>query len=1095
MLRLLSTIGVITLFICAPLRAADNQSPTPAQITQQLEGLSESQDPLATSLKESYQSSLRLLQSAEEHRQRSAEYNAVMQGFPDQIGALERQLRNNIPAKVVLQAKASVADLQQQLALHSAQLVELQSELNNLTSRLLVIGNRHQMLPGLLSQKKAELTEVQNEIGSVTEQGALADAQRILAQSRRAELVAGIKALELEQLSSDNRKQLAEAEQNLRKQEVDQLRDIVSRLQAALASERQRDAERAIADAGKLPGGESQAPPIADALLEKQRLSEQLQGMAQQIAQTSGERQRLMEKLRAAEEIQTQIQAQLNQPGLSSAAGANLRAQLANLPALRSQRQMHKQLEEAQLDAYTLEQTAATIASVAEYGIYQQNQTGTPIAADLAPLLEPILAAQRDLLSSLQDNYSVYINELAQLEWVTQQYNSLIKTTRDQISEHLLWLPNTLPLNRQWGVQLSRNLQWMGSHLSLGNALQALRSSVEMMLLGMLTAVFSGAIWLLGRRRLPFLIASTGADIGKVTHDRFSATLHLALATLFYALPLPLLFYWLGLVFTRAEGYPILQGLGDGLARSALVYYCYAVWIRASIPGGLFVSHFGWTGIDYSALRKELRPIIWTAVLLLLLYSVGEHPLNAQLNNGLGRALFIALCALTSFASLRIIRYVRWSLLLNQSGYPNAIRNLATALVTGLPLFFALLAALGYYFTGAMLLVNLLFSLLLVLFWAIVYAMGARWLLVTERQMALDRAKAHRVELLALRDQEGRQDTQPLELVDEAAIDLQTISQHSTVLLKTLTLIGIAISLSLLWSDLVQALNFLDQITIWDTYQPGENGNILQPITLKELLYSMLVLLLMLVAVRNLPGVMEIVVLQHLDLAPGTGYAITSLLKYVLVFAGLLYSFQVLGFEWAKIQWLIAALGVGLGFGLQEIFANFVSGVILLFEKPIRIGDTVTINNLTGTITRINIRATTIIDWDRKEIIVPNKAFITDQLINWSLSDPVTRLVFKVGVAYGSDNAKVVTLLLEAAAEVEQIMDKPKPEAFFIAFGNSTLDYELRVFVNDMSHRLPVTHAVHTLIDAKFRQQGIEIAFPQLDLHLKRANPGGASGD
>ena len=381
------------------------------------------------------------------------------------------------------------------------------------------------------------------------------------------------------------------------------------------------------------------------------------------------------------------------------------------------------------------------------------------------------------------------------------------------------------------------------------------------------------------------------------------------------------------------------------------------------------------------------------------------------------------------------------------------------------------------------------------LFWAIVYAMGARWLLVTERQMALDRAKAHRVELLALRDQEGRQDTQPLELVDEAAIDLQTISQHSTVLLKTLTLIGIAISLSLLWSDLVQALNFLDQITIWDTYQPGENGNILQPITLKELLYSMLELLLMLVAVRNLPGVMEIVVLQHLDLAPGTGYAITSLLKYVLVFAGLLYSFQVLGFEWAKIQWLIAALGVGLGFGLQEIFANFVSGVILLFEKPIRIGDTVTINNLTGTITRINIRATTIIDWDRKEIIVPNKAFITDQLINWSLSDPVTRLVFKVGVAYGSDNAKVVTLLLEAAAEVEQIMDKPKPEAFFIAFGNSTLDYELRVFVNDMSHRLPVTHAVHTLIDAKFRQQGIEIAFPQLDLHLKRANPGGASGD
>ena len=1086
MLRLLFTIGVFILFYCASLGAADNLTPSPEQIKQQLERLEQSQDSQATHLQEIYQNSLHLLQSAQEYRQRSADYNAVVQNFPQQIGALERQLLNDTQVKVSVREDASVAELQQQLALHNAQLVELQSELNNLTSQLLVISNRRQTLPGLLSQKKVELTEVQSKIGSITEPGELAEALRTQAKSQRSELVAAIKALELEQLSSDNRKRLTDAEQHLRKQRVDDLRSVVSTLQETIASKRQQEAERAIADAGVLSSGESPVPAIAEALQDKQRLSEQLQEVSDQIAQTSRESQVLMDKLRAAEETQKRIQAQLNQPGLSTAAGANLRAQLANLPELRSPRQLHRQLAAAQLDAYTLEQTAATIASVQDYSAYLESQTGTSLSGDLVLRLEPIITARRDLVNTLQDNYSAYINELAQLELVTQQYNSLIATTGDQIAEHLLWLPNTLPLNRQWLVQVSRNLQWIASHISLGDATQVLRGSAETIIGGLIAAVFATITWWLGRRRLPYLVTASGTDIGKVSRDRFGATIHLAAAILFYASPLPLLFYGVGLALAKTDGYPLLLGLGDGLMRSAMVYYCYAVWIRASVPEGLFVRHFGWQSVDYLALRQRLRPVIWSGLILLILYSVGEHPLTSHLNNGVGRAAFLILCALTSFGFLRAIRCVQWSLALSQSEHPNALRNLATALLTGLPLIFGLLAALGYYFTGVMLLVSLLSSLLVVLLWTVVYAMGVRWLLVTERQMALARAKSRRAELMEQRDNEERQDTRPPDTIDEAAIDLQTISQHSMVLLKTLIIIGVAISLSVLWSDLVQALNFLDQISIWETYQAGENGNILQQVTLKALLYAVAVLVLMLVAVRNLPGVMEIVVLQHLSLAPGTGYAVTSLLKYLLVAAGLLYSFQILGFEWAKIQWLIAALGVGLGFGLQEIFANFVSGLILLFEKPIRIGDTVTINNLTGTITRINIRATTIVDWDRKEIIVPNKAFITDQLVNWSLSDAVTRLVFKVGVAYGSDNAKVAALLLEAANEVPQILEKPKPEAFFIAFGNSTLDYELRVFVNDMSHRLPVTHAVHNLIDAKFRESGIEIAFPQLDVKLKR---------
>ena len=139
----------------------------------------------------------------------------------------------------------------------------------------------------------------------------------------------------------------------------------------------------------------------------------------------------------------------------------------------------------------------------------------------------------------------------------------------------------------------------------------------------------------------------------------------------------------------------------------------------------------------------------------------------------------------------------------------------------------------------------------------------------------------------------------------------------------------------------------------------------------------------------------------------GASYAITTILNYAIIVIGAMTVFGSLGVSWDKLQWLAAALSVGLGFGLQEIFGNFVSGLIILFERPVRIGDTVTIGTFSGTVSKIRIRATTITDFDRKEVIIPNKAFVTERLINWSLSDTVTRVVIRLGVAYGSDLDKV----------------------------------------------------------------------------------------
>jgi potassium efflux system protein len=238
------------------------------------------------------------------------------------------------------------------------------------------------------------------------------------------------------------------------------------------------------------------------------------------------------------------------------------------------------------------------------------------------------------------------------------------------------------------------------------------------------------------------------------------------------------------------------------------------------------------------------------------------------------------------------------------------------------------------------------------------------------------------------------------------------------------------------------------------------------------------------VAARNLPGVLEITILQHLPLDAGARHAFTTLCRYAIVGLGTILAFNTLGIRWSSLQWLIAALGVGLGFGLQEIVANFVSGLIVLFERPYRVGDFVTVGQVNGTVTRIRIRATTVRDLDRRELIVPNKNFITGELINWSLSDKILRLIIPVGVAYGSDTALAEELLLKVAAENPEVLSEPEPSALFLGFGDNSLNFELRVFIDDPMKRFKISHQLHRSIDDEFRRADIVIAFPQRDIHL-----------
>jgi potassium efflux system protein len=237
------------------------------------------------------------------------------------------------------------------------------------------------------------------------------------------------------------------------------------------------------------------------------------------------------------------------------------------------------------------------------------------------------------------------------------------------------------------------------------------------------------------------------------------------------------------------------------------------------------------------------------------------------------------------------------------------------------------------------------------------------------------------------------------------------------------------------------------------------------------------------VLVKNLPGLLELILRRRTQLDHGARVALGTLARYLIIIVGVSIAFGLLGISWSKIQWLAAALTFGLGFGLQEIVANFVSGLILLMERPVRVGDAVTVGNLQGRVSRIQIRATTISLWDLSEMIVPNKEFITTKLINWTLSDSKRRIDIPLRVAYGADLEKVRETLLEVARSHPDIFDDPPPQVLLLEFGSDAIKFELRYYV-DFGMGLRTRDECHMAIDRSFRKHGIDFALPKLDIRI-----------
>ena len=217
----------------------------------------------------------------------------------------------------------------------------------------------------------------------------------------------------------------------------------------------------------------------------------------------------------------------------------------------------------------------------------------------------------------------------------------------------------------------------------------------------------------------------------------------------------------------------------------------------------------------------------------------------------------------------------------------------------------------------------------------------------------------------------------------------------------------------------------------------------------------------------------------------GVSATITSLLKFMFIVLGFLLAITAAGFSLNNITLLISAFGVGIGFGLQNIFNNLVSGIIIATERPVQVGDTIEVGNLLGEVKNIGIRSSVVRTWDGAEVIVPNGNLISEELINWTLSDRQRRIKIPVGVAYGTDPHQVMEILIHIANEDDRLLKLPAPQVLFLGFGESSLDFELRCWTSNFDQLFVVQSDLVTRIHDALYEHDIVIPFPQRDLHIR----------
>ena len=1085
----------------ASTQASTDEAGTPDAETlrsqiQALEG-AEGLDPeLHKRLLDYYRQALEHLADAERYATTRSQYQQTVQQAPAEVKNLEAQTQG-IEATPEEDAaryqNASLNELEQVLAREKGELAALESRLSELESQIRSLRGRPQRARDELDQVKQQRSAIETalqETPPADQDSRIEDARRAALLTERLALNRHVLMLEQELLSHDARLALATARRNLLARQTEVQRAFVQELQAlANAASRAEAAAAASTAARAAEGLAAQIPALGEAVAENARLGQQLDALISQIEEVQLRQREVSQNLQSVRSAFDNTRQQLEIAGLSEALGEALRRERLHLPpgreiALRAE-ERNEQMAEAALRQFQLAQTedSLTLKTQVEAAISELPADVSPeLEAAVRNQLRQLLEDRQELQEKLAINYGRYVDVLSELVRDENELTEQIQQYRELLDESLFWIASAPAADLDWLRSIGLSLSWLlDTELWLEVASRLVKGFVAEPIPPLATLI--GILLLLrNRTQLRESLEASRTAIGDPVHDRFSSTLRALLITLLLTLPYPALVAMLAWILT-VPGESTTTSEAAGLALRAVAGVALALEGARQMcrPGGVAESHLRWGYHACRVLRRNLTWLLIVALPLAFVISFTEWVPEETYRNGLGRLGFVlGSCAMAVFAH-RLLRpeYGLWH---DDEGLPwgLSLRPLLYPITIGAPLLLALLALSGYYYTALQLESRMFTTGGVLVGAAVMIGLILRSIRVAERRLT-----QRRLEREVSRELEAAEDGEAVDpyLHKAAEPDLRMVDEHTRSLLRVVAGVAIVIGLWLIWSDLLPALNVLNEVVLWR--QLGADGTEMFSVTLVDVLTALVLISMTMLAARNLPGVLEITVLSRLAVDPGNRYAITTISRYFIVGVGIIVALGFIGVSWGQAQWLIAALGVGLGFGLQEIFANFISGLILLFERPIRVGDTVTVGQQTGRVTRIRIRATTITDWDRKELIIPNKMFITDQLINWTLSDAVTRLVIPFNVGPETDPKLIRDLVLAIARKHPKVLDDPEPSLFFTEMLPGAQRFTLYVHVPELGDRLSTQHELLDSIRTAFREQGIRIPYPQQDVHIR----------
>lgn len=710
-----------------------------------------------------------------------------------------------------------------------------------------------------------------------------------------------------------------------------------------------------------------------------------------------------------------------------------------------------------------LEETLKLLSSATAYvnkRLESQGIAPASVAEPTRAALVQLVQGYRERLRNIMAIKSEYIDVLGNLGEDYLSLNRELDEYESYLKALILWFPAYPPL---WDIDKDS----VPTELTaLNTALKTTRFSPQPITLGIVLALL---LLLSQRRWLETCEETMRARIARPRDDAIQHSLVALACVALRAATVPLAL----LAIASALSLPALV---KAIVDTAILLFVMRSMQLLCKSTGVGPAHFSWPETVVARIYRELTWLIlwWLPAFLLTLLVVLTTAETGEAIVSRLAVISVTLMSMGLFAA-SLYRGARAEPTNWLRDISNQVRLfLIAALLT---LFMAVL--LGHVYSVDVIFKGLIYTVFIGYPLFLFHALLMRWVTVARR----------RIRLAELMDARTDHDSTEDQLSGENAANLVDVTTETSEFINMAILVAAAVALFYIWSPLLPAFDAFSSITLWTSTAVVDGQNVDNRISLAMLIIVILLASLTIYGARKLPALIDLMLRSRTSVTESARYTVSALLNYVILGGGFIAALSALGLQWSQLQWLVAALGVGIGFGLQEIIANFISGIIILFERPIRVGDIVSTGGNDGVVSRIRIRATTLVDWDGKELLVPNKEFITGRLLNWSLTDPKIRIVLPVGIAYGSDVELAIKTLDGIVREHKRVIDEPAPQIVFESFGDNALMLSARCFLDSLDNRWGAVTELNREIYKRFAEAGIVIAFPQRDIHFDSDKP------